>query len=73
MMESATGLMVTLVNVYSNQRKQWSITAIITASTIGVWLVVAGALYILYSYVLLPRLKASRWRTVSQDGRARGS
>lgn len=71
MMNSAMGLISTLLNVYSIQDGQWSITAIITASIIGAWLIAAGALYVLYSYVLLPRLKMTRWRTGSQDGRAR--
>jgi hypothetical protein len=72
MTNSAMGLVSTFLNVYSIQDGQWSITAVITASIIGAWLVAACTLYGVYSRVLLPRLKATAWRAVPQHSQARG-
>lgn len=56
-MHSAIGLGTAILNIYSIQGGQWSITAIVTVSIVGSWFVISVGLYILYNFVLLPRLK----------------
>ncbi|PTB40413.1 hypothetical protein M441DRAFT_70211 [Trichoderma asperellum CBS 433.97] len=57
LMHSAVGLGTAILNIYSIQGGQWSITAIVTVSIVGAWLVISVGLYILYNFFLLPRLK----------------
>lgn len=56
-MHSAVGLGTAILNVYSIQSGQWSITAIVTVSIVGAWFVISTGLYVMYNFILLPRLK----------------
>lgn len=56
-MHSAVGLSSAILNIYSNQGGQWSITAIVTVSIVGVWFVISVGLYIVYDFIILPYLK----------------
>ncbi|EHK19874.1 uncharacterized protein TRIVIDRAFT_138653, partial [Trichoderma virens Gv29-8] len=57
LMHSAVGLGSAILNIYSNQHGQWSITAIITVSIVGVWFIISSGLYIVYDFIILPYLK----------------
>lgn len=65
LMHSAMGLGSSLLNVYSMQDGQWSITAIITVVVIGVWFVLSIALFVLYDRFMVPGLKKQRWMPVT--------
>ncbi|KAK0761668.1 hypothetical protein N5P37_005650 [Trichoderma harzianum] len=54
---SAVGLGSAILNIYSNQNGQWSITAIITVSIVGLWFMISSGLYIVYEFITLPYLK----------------
>ncbi|KAG6292949.1 hypothetical protein E4U09_003186 [Claviceps aff. purpurea] len=51
------GLISTLVGVYSQQHGVWSVTAKVTAIVEGACLGVAGALFLIFEYVLLKRVR----------------
>ncbi|KAK4073314.1 hypothetical protein Purlil1_13077 [Purpureocillium lilacinum] len=65
LMHSAMGLGSSLLNVYSMQDGQWSITAIITVVVIGLWFVLSIALFVLYDRFMVPGLKKQRWMPVT--------
>lgn len=46
------GFFSAMLNIYTDQGGQWSITAIVTGSVIGSWLLCSAALYILYYWLL---------------------
>lgn len=64
-MHSAMGLGSSLLNVYSMQDGQWSITAIITVVVIGLWFVLSIALFVLYDRFMVPGLRKQRWIPVT--------
>lgn len=47
-----TGFFSTLVNVYSVQDGQWSITACISGVVSGVWMLLSVSVYVLYQVLL---------------------
>jgi len=51
------GLLSTIINVYTAQDKQWSITARISAIVEGICLVICGVLFLFYSNWMLERVK----------------
>ncbi len=57
LLNSAMGFLSTLLNVYSQQSGHWSVTAITTASVIGLWLLVSSISSYIYQVVLLPPLE----------------
>lgn len=56
-LHALAGLLSTIINVYTAQDKQWSITARVSAIVEGACLVVCGALFIFYSNWMLERVK----------------
>lgn len=56
-LNAAAGLISTLINVYTAQSKQWSITARVSAIVEGACLGVCGALFLFYSNYMLERVK----------------
>jgi len=56
-LNAAAGLISTLINVYTAQGKQWSITARVSAIVEGAFLGVCGALFLFYSNYKLERVK----------------
>uniref|UniRef100_A0A8H7NHK2 Uncharacterized protein n=1 Tax=Bionectria ochroleuca TaxID=29856 RepID=A0A8H7NHK2_BIOOC len=58
LLNSAMGFFSAMLNIYTDQRGQWSITAIVTGSVIGSWLLFCCAIY----FVLLVTLSiGNRW------------
>ncbi|KAH6869886.1 hypothetical protein B0T10DRAFT_417984 [Thelonectria olida] len=57
---SAMGLISTILNIYTVREGQWSITAIITASIIGAWLLFSLAVFVAYDGFLIPGLEKNR-------------
>lgn len=56
-LHALAGLLSTLINVYTAQQKQWSITARVSAIVEGACLGICGALFALYSGWVLERVK----------------
>lgn len=56
-MNSAMGILSTLLNIYTTQGGHWSVNAYITAGVTGTLLLVSGTLYLIYEKILLPPLK----------------
>uniref|UniRef100_A0A0B7KHX5 Uncharacterized protein n=1 Tax=Bionectria ochroleuca TaxID=29856 RepID=A0A0B7KHX5_BIOOC len=52
LLNSAMGFFSAMLNIYTDQGGQWSITAIVTGSVIGSWLLCSAVLYILYYWLL---------------------
>lgn len=56
-LHSAMGITSTFLNVYTVQQGQWSITAIVTVSIMGLAWICSIALYVFYNFFVLNRLK----------------
>ncbi|CAG8580414.1 9134_t:CDS:1, partial [Acaulospora colombiana] len=56
-LNALAGLLSTIINVYTAQQKQWSITARVSAIVEGACLGICGALFALYSGWMLERVK----------------
>ncbi|KAI5455689.1 hypothetical protein BGZ63DRAFT_368429 [Mariannaea sp. PMI_226] len=57
---SMMGIISTILNIYTVRDGQWSITAIITASIIGAWLLFSLIVFIVYDGFLIPSLDGNR-------------
>jgi hypothetical protein len=57
-LNSFAGLISTLVQVYSQQTGDWSVTAIVTAGVTGGSMVILGLLFALYNFWILARVKS---------------
>ena len=66
MVNSGMGLLSTVVNVYSMQDGNWSITAVITGSIILGCLVVSGALYLYLEQFVIPFLSANNLESATR-------
>jgi hypothetical protein len=71
-LNSLAGLISTLINVYSQQGGNWSITARVTAIVTGSIMVITGCLFGLYNFWILEKVKrrhGQEWVTRrTQDG-----
>lgn len=56
-LNSFAGLISTLVNVYSQQGGDWSVTAWVTAAVTGGCMVITGILFALYNFWVLDKVK----------------
>lgn len=54
LLNSAMGFLSTLLNVYSMQHGHWSVTAITTASVIGLWLLISAVSSSIYHIIMPP-------------------
>lgn len=61
-LHAIAGLLSTIINVYTAQHKQWSITARVSAIVEGICLGVCGLLWTIYSYWLLGGVKRNHRR-----------
>lgn len=57
LINSATGFVNTLINVYTARAKTWSVTATVTAAVTGFFAVLSGILFIFYNNYLLAKLQ----------------
>ena len=67
-LNSLAGLLSTLVNVYSQQDGTWSVTARVTAAVTGGCMVLLAALFALYNFWILNRVKRSHGRDMEREG-----
>jgi len=58
-LNSFAGLISTLVQVYSQQQGNWSITAYVTIAVTGSCMVITGILFAVYNFWILERVKKS--------------
>ena len=63
-LNSVAGLMNTLVNVYSQQGGDWSVTARVTAIVTGTIMCVTGVLFGVYNFWALRRVKRGHEREI---------
>jgi len=61
-LNSLAGVISTLINVYTQQQKRWSITARVTVIVAGSIMVVTALLFLLYNFWVLDRVKKSHGR-----------
>jgi hypothetical protein len=61
-LNSFAGLISTLVNVYTQQSSTWSVTAKVTAIVTGTCMGVTGALFALYNFWVLDKVRRSHSR-----------
>lgn len=66
---SAVGLLMTLLNVYTMQGGEWSITAVITGSIIMAWFAASGALFVYLEMILIPQLKGTLLTAIELEQR----
>ncbi|KAM3075082.1 hypothetical protein ACMFMG_007460 [Clarireedia jacksonii] len=71
-LNGATGLMSTLVAVYSQQEGHWSVTAQTTASVTGAVMVICGVVFAGYKWGALRRVKGVHDREVEAMGFGEG-
>ncbi|KAL4887978.1 hypothetical protein BDV59DRAFT_196830 [Aspergillus ambiguus] len=57
LINSITGFINTVINVYTSRDGTWSVTAVITAAVTGSFSVISGLLYLYYNHWLLARLE----------------
>lgn len=57
LVNSATGFINTLINVYTAHGGSWSVTAIVTASVTGSLALISGLLFLIYNGWLFKRLE----------------
>ncbi|TVY56181.1 hypothetical protein LSUE1_G009381, partial [Lachnellula suecica] len=67
-LNSFAGLISTLVGVYSQQGGAWSVTARVTAIVTGACMMVMAALFGVYNWVVLGRVKGEHGREMSSWG-----
>jgi len=67
-LNSLTGLISTLINVYGQQGGNWSITAKVTAIVTGAVMLVTGCLFLLYNYWILGRVKSQHGLEMNRSG-----
>jgi len=61
-LNSLAGLISALINVYTQQNGNWSITAEVTAIVTGACMVVTAVLFLVYNMWVLERVKKSHMR-----------
>ncbi|KAI9730633.1 MAG: hypothetical protein M1818_008115 [Claussenomyces sp. TS43310] len=66
-LNSLTGLISTLINIYSQQNGDWSVMAKVTAIVTGTSMVVLGGLFVIYNNGVLKRVKKSHSRDMQQS------
>jgi hypothetical protein len=73
-LNSLAGLVSTLINVYGQQDRVWSITATVTGIVTGSIMVVCGVLFGLYNFWILKNVKKRHNREMGDrdDGREEG-
>lgn len=69
-LNSLVGLIGTLINVYSQQDGDWSVTARVTAIVTGSIMVVCGVLFGLYNFWILRRVKRTHGREWIGNGQS---
>jgi hypothetical protein len=57
LINSATGLFNTLINVYTARGRSWSVTATVTAAVTGTFAFISSALFLVYNNWLFSRLE----------------
>lgn len=57
MVNSFTGLMTTLISVYTAHNRDWSKTAKVTATTTSIWTCITLVLFLVYNNWLLVKIK----------------
>jgi hypothetical protein len=57
LINSATGLLNTLINVYTARGRLWSVTATVTAAVTGTFAFISGTLFLVYNNWLFNRLE----------------
>ncbi|CZR60542.1 uncharacterized protein PAC_10438 [Phialocephala subalpina] len=72
-LNSFAGLISTLVQVYSQQGGDWSITARVTAIVTGAAMIVTGVLFALYNFWILERVKKMHGREMEREERLTGN
>ncbi|KAI9048424.1 hypothetical protein LZ554_007260 [Drepanopeziza brunnea f. sp. 'monogermtubi'] len=72
-LNSLAGLISSLVGVYTQQRGAWSVTAKITAMVTAGCMLVTGALFGLYNFWILERVKRRHGREMEESGSVSGS
>jgi len=72
-LNSLAGLISTLINVYSQQGGNWSITARVTAIVTGSIMVITGFLFGLYNFWILEKVKRRHGREWGRANEANGS
>jgi len=65
-LNSLAGLISTLINVYSQQDGNWSITAEVTAIVTGACMVVTAVLFLIYNMWVLERVRRSHGREMQR-------
>jgi hypothetical protein len=60
-------LISTLINVYSQQAKHWSVTAKVTVIVTGSSLLITSVLFALYNFWILSRVKALHEREMDAE------
>lgn len=66
-LNSLTGIITTLISVYSAQGSNWSITARVTIIVTGASTVVTAILFVIYNYWVLQRVKSSHTREMDME------
>jgi len=68
-LNSLAGLISTLVNVYSQQNRTWSISAKVTAVVSGICMVILAILFALYNFWILRRIKRKHGKEMRDSER----
>jgi len=71
-LNSFAGLISTLVQVYSQQQGNWSVTAWVTATVTGGCMVITGLLFALYNFWILEKVKKRHHGEMAQMGDSEG-
>ncbi|KAF4634582.1 hypothetical protein G7Y89_g3529 [Cudoniella acicularis] len=69
LLHSLTGLITTLINIYTAQGRHWSVTAKITIIVIGLCTGNMTVLYLVYNHWILEKMKTTRDRALAKRNR----
>jgi hypothetical protein len=64
---SFTGLITTLINVYTVQGGHWSVTTKITIIVISLYIGNISVLYLIYNHWILEKMKTTRNRALAKQ------
>ena len=71
-LNSLAGLISTLINVFTNQNGNWSVTAKVTIIVTGTCAVATAVLFGIYNNIILSRVKSKHTKEMDAENRVGG-